>query len=1043
MREQKSFIYLFKEDGRARETMERVMDSLPVMLIFHDPALKHFRINREFERVVGWPSDRLYTGEFLEQCFVEHERENAKEFMRACSGGWRDFELRAQNGVSIASSWTTIPVSSGFCVSAGLDIRARKDAELSLQRSEREFRALAENVPDAVIRRDRSYRYLYVNPAAGRMLGKPPDKIIGKTLFELGLPKEVVTKLEAATVAALESGEPATTEIEIEFEQQTYVTQEIIVPEFRQGEVTVLGIGRDITSLRAAERVLKESEHYYGQLIALLPVLVWTCRADGFCDFLNDNWTQYTGLPAEEHFGTGWMKALHPDDQKRVSFLWEEALSDRAEYSAEYRLRRHDGEYRWFKALGRPIVSDQGKILKWFGTCTDIQDQKTIEHISQESHRRLEEAVLSAGAGYYEHSSDLSYVRVSPKFAEIFGSTPEDMARLPDLRQWLYAHVHEEDRERASEEYRRLLNGSRSNYNEEFRIVTERGQVRWVRCASASVERDGSNRIVLVAGLLTDITELHESAQRSALLAQAAHQLLTAADPSKMVADVFQLIAAQFDLDVLFNYLVDEEHGEMVLDVFCGISAEDAAPIRKIPVNQTACGVVAATKQPLYTNIQNQTFATDPKTALLHEAGIRAYACFPLMIADRILGTLGFGSRGREEFSVQELEFFAVIDHYVAVAKERLEYHEALKRADQRKDQFLATLAHELRNPLAPIRSALQLMNMQGVPELTGEARRIVERQLNHLIRLVDDLLDVSRIGRGKIELRKERIELGKIIESAIETSRPHIEQGRHELIIEYPNKSMELEVDPVRVAQAISNILINAAKYTPEPGQIRLGARSEGGQAVIEVSDNGIGLAGEMIPKIFEIFAQPQSTRSKTSNGLGIGLAISRMLIGMHGGTIKAESNGPGRGSTFTICLPLASEAATEPAIEVTKEPTPVRAGRRVLVVDDNQDAAEMLALEIRTLGYETVVAYSGHEALEKSKSSPAEIGFLDIGMPGMDGYEVARQLHTAPRTREMVLVALTGYGQEEDKEQAKRAGFQYHLVKPADIDATARVLE
>jgi PAS domain S-box-containing protein len=366
----------------------------------------------------------------------------------------------------------------------------------------------------------------------------------------------------------------------------------------------------------------------------------------------------------------------------------------------------------------------------------------------------------------------------------------------------------------------------------------------------------------------------------------------------------------------------------------------------------------------------------------------------------------------------------------------------ALREADQRKDEFLATLAHELRNPLAPIRNSLNILRMSG--EASPSVERIhdmMERQIIHLVRLVDDLMEVSRITRGKIELRKEEVELAGILRTAVETSRPHIEAAGHQLAISIPPEPLVLDADPVRLAQVVANLLNNAAKYTEENGQIWLTARRERNDAVISVRDNGLGIPVDMRPRIFEMFAQVDRTSQRAQGGLGIGLTLARTLVEMHCGTIEVHSDGPGKGSEFVIRLPLklASRCSEAPPTEPVQRAAD---GSRVLIVDDNRDSAESLGALLRLLGNEVRLAHDGRSAVEAVRAYKPAAVLLDIGMPGMDGYEVARTLRGEPDLQEVLLVALTGWGQEDDRRRSREAGFDHHLVKPVDMIALNALL-
>jgi PAS domain S-box-containing protein len=364
-----------------------------------------------------------------------------------------------------------------------------------------------------------------------------------------------------------------------------------------------------------------------------------------------------------------------------------------------------------------------------------------------------------------------------------------------------------------------------------------------------------------------------------------------------------------------------------------------------------------------------------------------------------------------------------------------------LEAGDRRKSEFLATLAHELRNPLAPIRSGLQVLRMSGAdPVTSARVHDVMERQLNHLVALVDDLLDVARITHGQIELKCSRIDLTEVLASAVETARPLIDAEQHTLIVEVTSDPLPLHADPTRLRQVVSNLLNNAAKYTPRGGRIVLGARREGDEAWITVADNGIGIASEVLGEVFDMFTQVGRERHRARGGLGIGLSLVRSLAQLHGGSASADSAGAGKGSVFTVRLPLESAPADAPAASAPD--TPAALPLRILVVDDNVDAAATLAELLSITGHTLAVANSGAQAVALAATFLPQVCFLDIGMPGMNGYQTARALRAEPAHATMLLVALTGWGGEQDRQQTSDAGFDHHLTKPVDLDALLRLL-
>jgi PAS domain S-box-containing protein len=360
----------------------------------------------------------------------------------------------------------------------------------------------------------------------------------------------------------------------------------------------------------------------------------------------------------------------------------------------------------------------------------------------------------------------------------------------------------------------------------------------------------------------------------------------------------------------------------------------------------------------------------------------------------------------------------------------------ALKEADRRKDEFLATLAHELRNPLAPIRNSLETMALAKLREpIVERAREIMSRQVDHLVRLVDDLLEVSRIESGKIELRSETVELSRVLASAIETSRPLIDAGGHQLIVDGPRTGLAVDGDSIRLSQVFANLLNNAAKYTEPGGTIWLSAREEGALAVISVRDTGVGIAAEMLPNVFEMFSQAHRSQRRAQDGLGIGLSLVRRLVEMHGGTVVARSGGIGHGSEFTVRLPVAGKDLGERSRKPRGGFGASLAPLSVLVADDNQDAADSLGTLLRSMGADVRVVYDGRSALAALETRRPDVALLDIGMPMMDGYELARRIRERSDSDEIVLIALTGWGQTDDRRRALEAGFDHHVGKPAEV--------
>jgi signal transduction histidine kinase/CheY-like chemotaxis protein len=375
---------------------------------------------------------------------------------------------------------------------------------------------------------------------------------------------------------------------------------------------------------------------------------------------------------------------------------------------------------------------------------------------------------------------------------------------------------------------------------------------------------------------------------------------------------------------------------------------------------------------------------------------------------------------------------------------ERRRMEHALKEADRRKDEFLATLAHELRNPLAPIRNAVEILRRLSPPEPRLQScRSIIERQAEQMSRLMEDLLDVSRITLDRLKLRKEKVDLCNIIESAIETSRPLIDEGEHELTVNIPSEEIWLDADPIRLVQVFSNLLNNAAKYTAIGGHIWLTVQRRGSDVTVTVKDNGAGIPKELLPEIFSMFTQGQQEAGRMRGGLGLGLTLAKSLVEMHGGTIEAKSAGPKQGSELIVRLEVADvppRALAKESQPVPKHETP--AGKRILIVEDSEDQAQTLAMVLELMGHQIRRARDGPSALEMLKEFLPDVALVDLGLPGMSGYDLARRIREQPQLRHLMLVAQSGWGRKQDRQRARRAGFDHHLVKPFDLQRLNNLL-
>jgi PAS domain S-box-containing protein len=636
----------------------------------------------------------------------------------------------------------------------------------------------------------------------------------------------------------------------------------------------VLAFAFEVTEQVRAREAVRESEARFRQLVESLPQLVWSCRPDGDCDYLSPQWLAYTGRPAAEHLGSGWREALHPDDHDRTVAAFEAALAGRGVYDLEYRLRGADGGYRWFHARCVALRDADGRIVRWFGTSTDVHDRKLAEERlreAEESFRTLADNIAQLAWMADANGAIFWY---NERWFEYTGMILDQMLGWG----WRAVH-HPEHVDRVVEKYRRCIEAGEA-WEDTFPLRGKDGAYRWFLSRAIPI-RDHDGKVQRWFGTNTDIT-----AQR--------------------------------------------------------------------------------------------------------------------------------------------------------------EVEEALKEADRRKDEFLAMLAHELRNPLAPIRTALEVLNIAGADAVKArQMRDMIERQVTHMARLIDDLLDVSRIARGKVQLRMERCDLVAIVRDVAEDYRPILSASGLILAVDLPAAPLWLRGDATRLAQVIGNLLSNASKFSQPGGRVdvRVEAEPTGRAALVAVRDTGMGIEPAMLGQVFEPFIQADLGLDRSKGGLGLGLALVRGLVELHGGAVEVRSEGLGKGATFGVRLPLAPDEAAAGAGPAERAAR-AGGGLRILVIEDNRDTADSLQELLTLIGHQVEVAYAGPAGLELASRFRPDVVLCDIGLPGLDGFEVARALRRDPAARDAYLVAQSGYGQEEDRRRARAAGFDLHLRKPVGLAELQRIL-
>jgi PAS domain S-box-containing protein len=753
----------------------------------------------------------------------------------------------------------------------------------------------------------------------------------------------------------------------------------------------------DVSELKDAEARLADSEERFRALVEGFGQAVWETDADANFVVPSPSWCAYTGQREAASLGRGWLDAVHPDDREYVQREWRAALAMRRGINMEFRVHVAMGGWRWTNVRAAPLFNPDRSLRKWFGMNIDIDERRRTQAALAESERRyrmlfeaMDEGFLLATVQFDENGrpNGLGYSEANPaavRMTSIHYVGPGQLKVRPEHEPcWLEAcaQVARTGVSTRSQCYADALNS-------------------WFDFFVYPV--GGDSAAPRVAILFHDIT-VRKRAEDALRESEARFRALADASPA---------LIYQFDPDGSLMYLNQRGPDD------CGPA--EAGDWRAI-------------------------VQAHDMNAYLDEVsdGIRQRAAYNqrVRVPARDGSWRWFESHAAPWYSGDGLH-----RGYVGISLDitgAVQAEEALKEADRRKDEFLATLAHELRNPLAPISNAVQLMRR---PDGRRQSDRVVEmvgRQVRQIVRLVDDLMEVSRITRGKIDLRLERAPIAEIIHSAVETSQLGIERAGHQLAVALPEEPLILQADRMRLTQVFANLLNNAAKYTDPGGRIWVEVWREDGMAVVSVRDTGIGIPVESLPRVFDMFAQAHRAVGRGQGGLGIGLTMVRSLVEMHYGTVEAHSGGGGLGSEFLVRLPLAPQddpAGDRPGLAQAQQETPF-AGQRILVVDDNRDAADTLGLLLEADGADVRVVYDGRSALAMAESFLPSSVLLDIGMPGMDGYEVARRLRQDERFASMRIVALTGWGQDADRRQTRNRGFTYHLTKPVSLEELHQIL-
>lgn len=920
--------------------------------------------------------------------------------------------------------------------------------------SDRYFTSILNHASEAILSTDSNGEIQSWNRGAERMLGYREAEIRGRSVSLLDGPGE--PRL-SALIRQVSVGESAvSSEAELRHRDGRMIAAELSVACVRDDQGGMLGvsiIGRDVTERRRAQAAIYAEKERLRVTLASIGDGVITTDAGGRVEYMNPVAEKLTGWSTSDAAGKplGEVFRIENEYTRRqvenpvTKVLREGVIVGLANHTI---LISRDGTERPIDDSAAPICDEAGRLLGVVLIFRDVTESRAAERRLLESEKRFRQLADSMPQIIWTADPDGHVDYCNERWYEFTGRSREEGSDLSTE-----AILHPDDRARCRERWFEAVRQG-TPYEIEYRFHDrESDSYRWFLGRALPV-RNEAGQVVRWFGTSTDIDEAKRTGTTSQFLAEAAAAVAELMDVESTLPRVARAAVPAFadwsavsllDADGRPRCLemthVDPKEAE-TLDELAGTPLARADAVHGVP------HVLRTGEPELVSEVSEeflQSLARDePRLQQLRSAGLRSYLCVPLLSKDRVRGTLSFATaESGRRYGQGDLAAAQDLARRVAVAMENAELYAALTEADRRKDEFLATLAHELRNPLAPIRMGLEVLRLSlDDPATAGEMLETMDSQVQQMVRLIDDLLDVSRITRGKLELRTTQVDLAEIVKTSVDAVRPLVDAAGHRLTVSLPDRPPVLEADPARLSQVLANLLNNAAKYTPAGGDIELAARRDNDDLEITVTDSGIGIPPELVDSIFEMFRQVDATLERSTSGLGIGLTLVRRLVEMHGGTVFCRSEGLGSGSQFIVRLPLRPTPVpfSREGKSAAKTLTPESC--RVLVVDDNRDAADVLSRMLRMSGQDVHTAYDGAQAVSAAEAIRPELILMDIGMPKLNGYDAASRIRDAPWGKEVFLVALTGWGQEEDRRRSAAAGFDRHLVKPVELQALHEIL-
>ena len=763
------------------------------------------------------------------------------------------------------------------------------------------------------------------------------------------------------------------------------------------------------------------SEDDYRALANALPQVIWTCDANGRLEWVSDRWTELTGLSREETLrDKGGLVAVHPDDRKNLQQRFADAIATGSPGEIEYRVRTRGGDYRHNVCRVVPVKNEVGLVVRWVAATFDMHDRRQAEEALRASERRFETAFqVNPQPMMVTRFSDGMIMSVNDAFLKMSGYSGDQVLgkTAADFGVWTV--------ERRGDVFAPLQRAGTIAF--ELRFPARDGRMLTVDIRSARIDFGGEPCLISAAADVTEQRAIEAALRKSEAQARVSEaQARARADELAVVMDAVPA-AVWIAQDPECRDMRGNRTGRALLrmDEGSNLSKTAADPT---PTNHFRVLIDQKEVAPAELPLQRAARGVE----------VRCYEEEIHFDDGQVVHLYGSAVPLRDPTGAPRGSVGAFVD------VTRLKQAEAtMREADRRKDEFLALLSHELRNPLAPIMTAVQLMELQG-DVATPREREVIKRQAQHLVRLVDDLIDVSRVARGKVTLARKRLELATVVAKALESAAPLLEERRHELRLSVAPEGLVVDADDVRLTQVVSNLLTNAGRYTPPGGRIEVTGAREGAEVVIRVRDNGVGIDAGLLPHVFDMFVQGPRDPDRLQGGLGLGLSLVRTLTELHGGKAFAHSDGPNRGSTFEVRLPASAPAA--PDVNAARTTTGPIAGVnacRVLVVDDNRDAADMISLLLSRAGHDVATAADASQALSLTAAFQPQVAVLDVGLPVMDGYALGRELRARLGSATPILIALTGYGQEQDQRRSAEAGFAAHLVKPVDATKLLQLVD